>query len=541
VAPQYADYQLPGIPGTTLSTDNAVAEIYTYLQLEGPNLYTFAVNSDDGFRVSFGPELRSANFTAPGGASTLSNAGQYSGGKGSSDVRFDVAVPEGGSGVYLTRLLWWEGGGGANLEFFTFLDDGSAALVGDTAAGGLPAYKPAAAAGPFVADIVSAAPWPGQVDVPPDSIVQVIIADGTSAVVDGNSITVSLNGTEPPKTATKVGDKTRVTLTPEGLLDAGAVYQVEVNYTAGGEAKSASYTFTVLDYPTLPPALGTAPGTGSGAGMRWRTHQIATARPGGNSIAATESQLAGDDGDSIHDPNGHTTPQGADGFFLIDWVNFTQTPATENSGNFSGTATGIQQVPDEGIPGIPGTTASTDNIAAEALTFLELEPGFHRMVVNSDDGFLVTMGTADVPKHLSLGQFDGGRGAADTLFFFNVEQAGVYFFRLLWFEGGGGANVEWFTINDDGSRALVGGEQTGSIPAFRTRTVPEPEIPSEAQFDPPTIAGGQVTLTWTGTGTLEESSNLTDWSAVTPAPTGNTFTVTPDGANPNKFYRLQLP
>ncbi len=72
--PDYADYQIPGIPGipvppaTEGSTDNAVAEIYSYLQLQGPKLYTFVVNSDDGFRVSFGPEMRSAIFEAPGGA-----------------------------------------------------------------------------------------------------------------------------------------------------------------------------------------------------------------------------------------------------------------------------------------------------------------------------------------------------------------------------------------------------------------------------------------------------------------------------------------
>jgi hypothetical protein len=60
-----------------------------------------------------------------------------------------------------------------------------------------------------------------------------------------------------------------------------------------------------------------------------------------------------------------------------------------------------------------------------------------------------------------LGEFDGGRGAEDTVFWFTVEQAGVYFFRLLWFEGTGDASVEWFTLNEDGSAALVGGSNPG--------------------------------------------------------------------------------
>jgi hypothetical protein len=362
-------------------------------------------------------------------------------------------------------------------------------------------------------------------------------------VVDANSITVSLNGEDTPLTTSKVGDKTRVTVTPDGLLDSGATYQVEVNYTAGGEAKSASYSFTVVNWTNLPAALATAPGTGSTAGMRWRTYQTAAGH--GTTIAGAENALAGGNGADIHDPAAHSSSQDADGFFQIDWVNFEQGDASGNpvaAGNFSSTAGAPLNVPDELIPGIPGTTASTDNIAAEALTFLDLEAGFHQMVVNSDDGFLVTAGTADSPKYLSLGQFDAGRGAADTTFYFNVEQAGVHFFRLLWFEGGGGASVEWFTVNVDSlggilSRDLVGGQQAESIPAFRTRTVPEPELPSEATFDPPTISDGTVTLSWTGAGTLEETTNLIDWT--TSADQSNPQTVTPDGVF--KAYRILVP
>jgi len=510
-----------------------VMESYTYLNFsEAPKLYRIGVNSDDGFQVAWGPEMRSALFTAPAGAGVSPNAGRYSGGKGVSDIVFDVVVPAGGAGVYLTRLVWWEGDGGAACELFQVLDDGTKVLIGDTGGGSVAAYKAsgAAAAGSLPADVVSAAPWPGQVGVNPlDVQVQVIIADGTGATVDVNSIVLTVNGAEPPKTAVRVGDKVRVTATIAGLLPGGTAVPVSIQYTAGGQAKSGSYSFNTIAYPTLPPSLGTDIGTGATAGMRWRTHQLDVVRA--NTIALAEQQLAGDLGASFHT----TTGQGADGFFAIDFVNFEQEAIA--AGNFSVSAAAPQNVADTLVPGIPGTAAAnTDNIAAEALAYLELQPGFYTMVVNSDDGFQASMGNASQPTHLVLGLFDAGRGSADTVFYFAVEKAGVYLFRLLWFEGNGGANVEWFTVNPDGSRALVNGTQTGSLKSFRTRTVPEPEIPvgGDATFNPPTITGGQVNLSWEGTGTLQESADLINWT--NSASQANPQTVAPVGTI--KAYRI---
>jgi hypothetical protein len=508
-------------------------ESYTYLDFsQAPKLYRLAVNSDDGFHVGWGPGMRSALFTAPAGASASANAGMYNGGKGVSDVVFDVAVPVGGAGVYLTRLVWWEGDGGAACEFFQVLDDGTKVLIGDTANGSVAAYKATAtgAAATLPADVVSAAPWPGQVGVNPQDVqVQIIFADGAGATVDVNSIVLTVNGTTPPKTVVRVGNRVRATASIAGLLPGGLEIPVSFQYTAGGQAKSGSYSFTTIDYPTLPPALGTDIGTGATAGMRWRTHQLNEGR--GTTIALAEQQLAGDLGPSFH----NTTGQGADGFFAIDFVNFDEAAGAQ--GNFTANAAAPQNVADVLIPGIPGTaTANTDNIAAECFAFLELQPGFYTMVVNSDDGFEVSMGNATEPKYLSLGEFDGGRGASDTVFYFGVEKAGVYLFRLLWFEGGGGANVEWFTVNPDGSRALVNGTQTGSLKSFRTRTVPEPEIPvgGDATFAPPTITDGQVNLSWEGTGTLQESIDLINWTDS--ANQANPQTVAPVGTI--KAYRI---
>ena len=56
---------------------------------------------------------------------------------------------------------------------------------------------------------------------------------------------------------------------------------------------------------------------------------------------------------------------------------------------------------------------------------------------------------------LFLGQFDTGRAAADSIFKFVVQDAGVFGLRTIWQEGGGGANIEWFTVKADGTKVLL--------------------------------------------------------------------------------------
>ena len=126
-------------------------------------------------------------------------------------------------------------------------------------------------------------------------------------------------------------------------------------------------------------------------------------------------------------------------------INFNQVEG--NVGNFN---------PNDPIPGIPGFNDLNDGIAAEFLTFLALEKGFLTLGVNSDDGFQVSFAPAlgDL-ETVVAGFFNGGRGAADTLFDVYVEEAGLYPVRLLWFEGTGGANVEFFSVTENGDKVLV--------------------------------------------------------------------------------------
>ena len=97
----------------------------------------------------------------------------------------------------------------------------------------------------------------------------------------------------------------------------------------------------------------------------------------------------------------------------------------------------------------------SDGIAGEFLTVLHLKKGFQTLGVNSDDGFRATVGLNfhDMEAQ-QIGLFDGGRGAADSLFNIVAAEEGYYPLRVLWWEGGGGANIEIFSI-EDGKKVLV--------------------------------------------------------------------------------------
>lgn len=229
--------------------------------------------------------------------------------------------------------------------------------------------------------------------------------------------------------------------------------------------------------PTIPTTyvLPVSAADTSKPGFTWRASQVASVGSDTqNSNQRTEDQLAGLLGPNLVDP----TVQGvADGpgvtnanpnlptTFTIPTVINLSKAAGDTKGDFT---------PDDQEPGTPGTNGGTDNQAADALTYLSLPAGTITMGVNSDDGFKVTIGGAtplDVFGAVQVGAFDGGRGAADTMFTFTIQQAGLYAARLAWENGGGDSNVEWWTVKSDGkTKVLVNDVANGGIPAYRAVT-----------------------------------------------------------------------
>ncbi|MFM8357830.1 MAG: hypothetical protein ACKOET_04680, partial [Verrucomicrobiota bacterium] len=235
-------------------------------------------------------------------------------------------------------------------------------------------------------------------------------AKGASLKLDGVAVTPA--SVAPFATETASGLVIRYAVaTP---LPPGSLHTLAVTFTTDGNRQvTDTVPFVAATFRAVPPELGTDLGQVAQPGMRWRTHQLAEGRA--NSTALVEQQMAGQLGASIHDTNG----QNAAGFFEVPYVNFEQGGSA--AGIFRADGENELAVPDESIPGIPGTTGSTDNIGGEALAYVEIPTaGIYTMVVRSDDGFEVSVGNATNPRYFHLGGYDGGRGDGPTEFYFSV-------------------------------------------------------------------------------------------------------------------------
>ena len=127
----------------------------------------------------------------------------------------------------------------------------------------------------------------------------------------------------------------------------------------------------------------------------------------------------------------------------------------------------------------PGLDLSPYNwFSTEGLFHLDLPAGYHRLGVNSDDGFEVDLipppGVAGAP--IALGIYDDGRGAADTLFDFLVTAPGLYTFQVIYFESTGLASEEFFSVSNlaTGEKTLINEPATAS--AIKSYRVLKPRI-----------------------------------------------------------------
>jgi hypothetical protein len=358
----------------------------------------------------------------------------------------------------------------------------------------------------------------------PDASIIVELEDGGSAQVNTNSISLSLNATAVAAAITKSGTITTVAFSPATVLPAGSSNSIRLAYSDNGTPSQLftnTFQFTVENYVTILPNLKLPASSidRNKPGFTIKLRQMEVARPGGNLIQTVRTQLS----DGFIDPNtsqpypdlvdrSQTGFQPPGSGFQLDGT-FTELGIINYNQDANGVGAEMgafvaPDFPDKPIPGIPGTSSSTDNIAMQARTVLELKAGLYRFAVNSDDGFGVTVGSNPQDAFaLRAGAFDADRGQATTEFSIVVGQDGLYPFELIWWETGGGAEVEFFSvtratgqrilINDTGNASAIKAFQplaaVGSLPTV-TSVNPKPgavSVPKDTSIDI-TITDGTV-------------------------------------------------
>ena len=250
----------------------------------------------------------------------------------------------------------------------------------------------------------------------------------------------------------------------------------------------------------LPASLAGAPGTASNRGFIVRTVQAPTDAAVDNNFVRANRQLhgmlvypAGDPLAGTPIPDEASPGPEAGGVFFADTINFERDAipydVNDVDGGFLWTFYAV------GFPGIPGAGGHTDKFAVEAVGFLDLplgsttfgiSVGTDRTDVNDDDGYEVRVG-ANPRDYLALRVAQFQRQApgftanthGENQFTVVTTQAGLYPFRITYWQTTRGANLTFYTINNETGERIVVNEPADdrAIKAYRTSTWPAANAP----------------------------------------------------------------
>ncbi len=469
--------------------DNSVVEMFAYIYFPTSGIYNMYVGSDDGFRLTYaqnasdrmGTEIYSFN-----GARGISAPGDLMG------IKVDA------SGAYPMRMLWENGGGGADLEWY-FEFGNTFVLLGDPNCP-VKAYQNASDAGPYVK---SATPGVDGQDVIYYKPIIIDLADGTGTrTIRDNTVALTVDGAPLALTPNRSGSVLHLVQATTPNWAPGGHTNVLTFLDNSGVNHSYSWNFssfnlsnyTVVSIP-LSNMVATTTIDHTKPGFLIRSYQTATVgNP--NNMDWTEEQLIGVHGTNsasywgtnvVTEWNGTLWGQG-----LIDFSG----PFVDDNHNYTSPA---QWAYNNGLDQV-GIATPPDNSSMDIAAWLEFPAaGTFAMVFNSDDSWkcespwsnplnragAFRIGRIDAGRGSSGPPGDGGAGPRGGLDYVlvNIPAAGAYPFRLLWENGGGGAGVEWtiYQVLPNGNVAEVlinDTNVTGCIKAYATQLSTPPSIVS---------------------------------------------------------------
>ena len=349
-------------------------------------------------------------------------------------------------------------------------------------------FVPVLAPGTLRPFIAHASPAGGTALFDPEGTVQITILNRDTTVTTG-SIELRFDGSNVTSGATITGTGTGATISynPPGFLMPDTEHTLSVVFNDSGSVTQSNYwSFKVLHMSVLLPSHQEAPGIGADGAFAIKMHKAQEEDLQGpigqaglssfeDGLTRAERQVAGTLGDADNPGTYYTNQAGTvhDRFAasFTETANINYQQADGGSAGFFNAGNGF---PDRTFPGL-GTNnvvaynaGDPNHFAWTATIRLQLNAGIYRMGWHCDDQVALSVGpwatnclytnaysiilgnSHDQPADRT----DDANGRAQ--FDFAVQTNGVYKFRLIQEEGGGGAEAEWFWVNrTNGVRTLV--------------------------------------------------------------------------------------
>jgi hypothetical protein len=187
------------------------------------------------------------------------------------------------------------------------------------------------------------------------------------------------------------------------------------------------------------------------------------------------------------------------------------------------------------VPGLCG--GSQINIAVESLAYLHLTAGAHRFRVNTDDRAGFYSGTTPWDADGTV-LFEAPGNTANQTFDFVVAAEGLYPFRSIWEQTGGGAVMQLSAVDLAGvnADAVVGdpGEPPGAVDVYYPIVCASAAAVAGPYAFDPTATATTMTLT---------TSDVTGdcGSVVNQMVSGGSGTLTVPMSGSARFYRISAP
>ena len=414
------DEALTGIPGWGDSNNGIASEYIALLDLSR-GAYKLGVNSDDGFSATIG-----ANF----GDLLAQQIGVFNGGRGAASTDFEIFVDE--PGLYPLRVLWWEGGGGASIEIYSFVN-GEKTLINDPEVdGSIKAYTIKGAtvdestldrATTGRAKVVSIYPNPGDTMVKDGTISVTIQNEDTSAKQD--TIALTVNGEAVNASVSKDGNLVTASYTPDGGLAAGSITASFSFEESNGTQRGSEWSFVV---PAIYKREGDVPSEAVGGITVHEYRGI-----GGGALA----NLFG----SADFPD---APSGSVVASYFEWPNtgdINVQPANAVWDNYGLLFMGYIHPPETGEYYFYG--ASDDNM--ETWLSTDNDPANAQLILEESSW--------SNPRDYKA------QGSEETSGAIMLEKGKVYYIEMMKKEGGGGdnASLAWSIPSDEGADVEPGG------------------------------------------------------------------------------------